>query len=431
VKINFDLAFTSPKSGQSVSNALLAVAGTVADKAAVTNVSYQLNGNGWRPAASANSWSNWTAGLTLNPGTNTLSAYAQDVRGAVSPTVSVKVIYNLFLDAQGTYNGLFAPANAQRQQTNSGAFTFSVSSAGALSGKLTIGSSASSLKGQFGPAGAVTLTTARPGESSLSTTLQLDFVHQSVSGAVSDGSFTAPLYGDRDVFSKSSKAAEFAGQYTLIIPGTNDAAVGPYGLSYGTVTVSAEGAITFAGSLADGTAVSQSSVVSQDGYWPFYLPLYNGKGSLYSWNNFTNNVTNGTIILAAGASWINETNSSASAAYKAGFTNNATVIYASAYTTNLLKLPDGMGQVVLEGGGLSTIITNSISLGANDKITVTTNADKMALTINKTTGVISGTFTNGSKTIKVNGVLFQSQTNAQGYFLGPNQTSGTFNLSPP
>ena len=34
-------------------------------------------------------------------------------------------VTNVFLAAQGTYNGLFAPANAPRQQTNSGAITFS------------------------------------------------------------------------------------------------------------------------------------------------------------------------------------------------------------------------------------------------------------------------------------------------------------------
>jgi hypothetical protein len=55
------------------------------------------------------------------------------------------------------------------------------------------------------------------------------------------------------------------------------------------------------------------------------------------------------------------------------------------------------------------------------------------LKTNKTTGVISGRFANPDnpkQTIKVNGVILQGQTNAQGYFLGTNQ-SGTFTLGPP
>jgi hypothetical protein len=344
---------------------------------------------------------------------------------SASTNLRANFVTNLFLAAQGTYNGLFAPAIGPRQQTTSGSFTLKVTSSGSLSGDLYLGSATPiSVSGKFGPDGTAIIT-EKHGATTLTNTLMLDTTNQTVSGTIGDGSFDALLMGSQAV-----NTAAYAGHYTVVIPGTDSSMIGPFGTTYGTVTVTSSGAISFAGSLADGTAVSQSSAVSKDGVWPFYLPLYNGKGSIYSWNNFTNNITNGTIVLATNASWINATNSTAGAVYKAGFTNDATVIYASAYTTNLLMLPDGMGQVVLDGGGLSTSITNSITLASNDKITVTTNADKMALTINKTTGVISGTFTNGSKTISVNGVLFQSATNAQGYFLGTNQTSGTFLLSP-
>jgi hypothetical protein len=56
------------------------------------------------------------------------------------------------------------------------------------------------------------------------------------------------------------------------------------------------------------------------------------------------------------------------------------------------------------------------------------------LKTNKTTGVISGSFANPDepqKTIKVNGVILQGQTNAAGYFLGTNQSSGAFTLGLP
>ena len=60
------------------------------------------------------------------------------------------------------------------------------------------------------------------------------------------------------------------------------------------------------------------------------------------------------------------------------------------------------------------------------------NTNKLTLKTNKTTGVISGSFANPDdpkQTIKFNGVILQGQTNAQGYFLGTNQ-SGTFTLDP-
>ncbi len=91
------------------------------------------------------------------------------------------------------------------------------------------------------------------------------------------------------------------------------------------------------------------------------------------------------------------------------------------------------GQVTLDGGNLPFSITNQINLTANNVITLTAvaeNTNKLALTINKTTGAISGSFANPTspkQSIKVNGVLLQNQTNAAGYYLGTNQ-SGAFTL---
>jgi len=92
--------------------------------------------------------------------------------------------------------------------------------------------------------------------------------------------------------------------------------------------------------------------------------------------------------------------------------------------------------VTLQGGDLPFAITNGVTISARDKITLTNSSDetnKLKLTITKSTGVISGSFANPvnpKKTIKVNGVILQGQTNAQGYFLGTNQ-SGSFTLDPP
>lgn len=79
-------------------------------------------------------------------------------------------------------------------------------------------------------------------------------------------------------------------------------------------------------------------------------------------------------------------------------------------------------------------ITNALLLTLKNAILLTNAADtnKLALTITKASGVISGTFVNPSnprQTISVNGVLLQNQTNAQGCFLGTN-ASGTFLLAP-
>ncbi len=111
VKGKPNLTISSPKSGQNVSNALLLINGAVTDIVIVDDVYYQLNGGNWTLATHGNSWKNWTASVTLIPGTNTISAYAQDASGSVSPTKTVKVqfIPSATLIVQTSGNGAFTP----------------------------------------------------------------------------------------------------------------------------------------------------------------------------------------------------------------------------------------------------------------------------------------------------------------------------------
>jgi len=59
----------------------------------LTNVYVQLNNGGWTGAISTSGWTNWTASVTLTAGSNTVSAYAVDAYGNVSPTNSVTFDY--------------------------------------------------------------------------------------------------------------------------------------------------------------------------------------------------------------------------------------------------------------------------------------------------------------------------------------------------
>ena len=62
-------------------------------------------------AATANRWTNWTAAVTLTPGTNTLQAFAVDTSGNVSTTNSVNFVYvlNVVLTVRTNGNGTVNP----------------------------------------------------------------------------------------------------------------------------------------------------------------------------------------------------------------------------------------------------------------------------------------------------------------------------------
>jgi hypothetical protein len=83
------ISITSPTSGQRWSNAVFTVSGTATDNVAVASVFYSLNSTGLSKGVTGNGWTNWTAVVTLTPGTNIVQAFAVDTSGNVSKTNSV------------------------------------------------------------------------------------------------------------------------------------------------------------------------------------------------------------------------------------------------------------------------------------------------------------------------------------------------------
>ena len=101
--------------------------GKTGDNVAVGTVNYSLNGSDWTAATTGNGWTNWTAGVNLTTGTNTLQAYAVDTSGNASPTNTVRFVYlvrlplTVHLNGKGSvnpnYNGALLAINENYAMT--------------------------------------------------------------------------------------------------------------------------------------------------------------------------------------------------------------------------------------------------------------------------------------------------------------------------
>ena len=101
------IAITAPLADQSVSNVLLfTVTGTAAGKVPVAGVYYTFDNSPWTNATTGNHWTNWSAAVTLIPGTNTIAAYAVDNNGNVSTTNKVSFVCVLTAPLSVSTNGL-------------------------------------------------------------------------------------------------------------------------------------------------------------------------------------------------------------------------------------------------------------------------------------------------------------------------------------
>ena len=85
-------------------------------------------------------------------------------------------------------------------------------------------------------------------------------------------------------------AASLVGSYTVIFPPTAPAgqtltpSIGtgsyPQGTGWATITVDKKGFAKLKGRLADGSTITAAAPLTKDDTWPFYVPLYGGKGSI-------------------------------------------------------------------------------------------------------------------------------------------------------
>jgi hypothetical protein len=373
-------------------------------------------------------FANWTENGTI---VSTSAAYTFSVNAG--RYLVANFIPNPFIPLAGTYTGLFSETNGISQQ-HAGFFTVNVTSKGAFSGNLQIGGARLSTSGQFDATGNCTKLLKRGNTISLTVHFQLDLASTTnadrIGGSVGDaaGTWWAPLEGDRSVFNAKSRPAPQQGSYTMLIAGTNGSASLPAGDGYGTVSVDKAGKIRFAGSLADGTKVTQAGSVSKNGDWPFYLSLYGGQGSMLNWLTFAPTTTND---LAGSLVWIKPT-SLKTKYYPAGFALNLPA-WAFRYTppargSNVL--PFNTANLLLIGGDAALNLTNQITIGANNRVNGPMGS-KLSLTFTPASGLFKGTLLTspGSKPVPFNGVVLQTTSIARGYFLGTSQ-SGKVLLTP-
>lgn len=315
--------------------------------------------------------------------------------------------------AAGTYNGLFYEADEVRLNS-AGAINVRLDAAGNFSAWVQMGYSRYQFTGTVDANLQATSTVTRWNGTPLTVqfTVGQDALAGQIYGTVTDGGWTAPLSGGR-----SPASSAFAGEYTVVIPGTAGNANLPAGDGYATLHVAADGLGTMSGTLADGTMFMQSAYVTVDGDWPFYVSLYVGKGAAISWLTFTNLASSdvsGNLV------WIKQAGASVTS-FPLGFTNGTKVI-GSAYVP-----PDATGKAVnlsaatvsFSGGSLAPAFNNVVSVNSGSQV-VNLSPNQMTFTINAANGLFSGQVNEpGSGLVhKFSGVLLQKQNAGYGTMVG-------------
>jgi hypothetical protein len=318
-----------------------------------------------------------------------------------------------------SYTGLFYEPEGAVQRS-SGSFSLTTTTTGKFTAKFQLGAARYLASGQFDRTGQASAT-ARSTSGTLAVALQVVENGSEISGTVSDGTWTASLVGDSAGFDGKTSIAPQAGQYTIVLAGEQTTAAEPGGCGYGTLTVDKAGRVSLRAVLADGTRITQAAAISADGIWAIYLPLYGGQGSLLSWIAFADSARDD---LRGDVVWIKGANPSATY-YPAGFATEMTALGSKfvrpAASGTTLGISNG--SLMLAGGGLTTAITNRISIGPKDQVT-NLETTKLNLVFNSGSGLFNGNFLNAqsSQPLSFSGVVLQKRNIAAGSFLGVGET---------
>ena len=357
--------------------------------------------------------------LTVNDGVDTSSTSFQvNVSSSRPPPTN-------FIPAAATYSGLFYESD-QVQFASAGSFKLTTTPKGSYSAQLKHQGKSYSVTGKLDTEGRGSNSIVRKGLSSLLLRFDCGTSNQAAAlfGTLSDTGWVAVLSGDRLVFNSRTNPAPWAGNYTLVLPGQDDGS-SPSGHSYGTVKVKTTGAISFAGSLGDGTHVSQATWLSKDGVWPFYVSLYSSKGLLISWLGVTNAPAN-VADIAGVASWIRLANP-LSHFYPAGFTNEcnaAGAVYVKPATIMDHIVHLNNAHMEFSGGNIPEAFTNAVQIGMSSKI-LNGSTNSLAMSFSLTSGTFSGhvldPMTMKSRTF--GGAVLQKFNVGYGTLVGTNLTS--------
>jgi hypothetical protein len=268
-----------------------------------------------------------------------------------------------------------------------------------------------------------------------------------LSSLVSGTHGSASVDGWRSTWSATlNPASSRAGYYSMGIGLADSGDIGqtniPQGSGYASFVVSSAGILTVAGKTADGSAISSAGFIGPHGEIAVYASLYGSLGTVHGKLMLSEDVTGGFAdnSVAGAVTWSKPLTTAR--AYKAAFgpiNLNAYGKYlapaASGYI--VLGLPNvGSASLGFSQGGISAVaISPNITFtytASNTTMPPTfasgNNPAKTTLTINKSTGLVTGTFTlvdpapTGTRIVSYSGMIVRpasGTSKARGYFLLP------------
>lgn len=366
------------------------------------------------------------SGRPTKAGTFTVTVKGVNSFGSsVVPVTGTLIVEPVPANAVGKFVALIERKSPLNKNLG-GRLDLTTTSAGSYSGKVTLGASVYSFSG--GKLGITTdgdadtgtfdnptnvISVPRKGTTPLTLSFDLNLANNTIMGSITDGvNPAADLDGWRLVwgtpgYTKVDAASNFLGRFNFTYQTPAEVAPNqnwPHGVSHGTLSVPSSGSFTVAGTMADNTAFSTAAFLGPQGQFMVFKTLYSNKGSVLG-NHQIAATAAGTVtdyLNPAQASWLRDNQApTVTYSYPLGFGPLTLTVDGSRYDSPIPSAENALGSSVttvdteldFEDGGLAVDNPDAqFILNALHKSTITPNPHSISLTVDKATGLFSGTF---------------------------------------
>ncbi len=367
------------------------------------------------------------SGKPTRAGIYRLTASATNAAGTSSPpSVGDLVISPLPSANVGIFGGIIN-ASEMLNSNRGGRFEIVVTDTGAYSSKITLGTEVISAAGSLGigpgisnPAGISyqsILKFTRRDKKLLTLSFEADSSFGYVNGLLSDGINTTTINGFRQAWNETFNPCPYGGSPTAITynialdPNPDD--VGdlliPQGSGYLSMNVSARGAASFSGRLADGTSITANGLLGPAGEIFIFNMLYSNTGSLLARFDIGDNLLlgndgNATLRVAGQARWNRSMQPSSQRLYQQGFSEvflnaQGAIYYPPGTNRIVMNLPNLDSNAELKFteakiASASRLPDRVLRISTLNRVSYpTTNTAATAIsTLNTATGMFSGSF---------------------------------------
>jgi len=209
-----------------------------------------------------------------------LMTYSNQARYAFTMTQGLALRANFIPNPFPALAGNYAGQVVEDGSNAIGSVSFAVTKTGAFTGKLEVGGMTYGLKGELNSTGGAALVVSHGKGPALQVGVSFTNIAAAAQGisVTVDGTNT---YGTAQANPSAGKTS-LKGRYSIAMAPDKRVTESPQGDGYGTVTITKDGKVNFAGVLADGTRLTYSTLLTgtlgAEG-WAAYVPLYGKQGS--------------------------------------------------------------------------------------------------------------------------------------------------------